>query len=213
MGLSSQDFTTAFRALSTRSCSPAAIRKALRVQSSRMVNGRPLTLAEALVEAKAISPFTAGELTGPAALDLRGDPESLTAAGELFLETETASEIELDRIIDGLTKPVDPRTLKDVPLPPSLGGYDISWEIGRSRTGSVYRGTQRGTNLAVAIKVFRKEVFATDAAKSAFLERMAAVPGEDGAGLIKVHEAKDVDGHAVVVQDFVEGASLDTLLA
>ncbi|HKS15718.1 MAG TPA: protein kinase, partial [Planctomycetota bacterium] len=213
MGLSTQDFVVAFRALSTQACSPSDLRKALRVQSSRFVQGKRLTLSESLVEARSISPFTAGELASPAPVHLRGDPEALTAAGELFLATETASELELDRIVDGLTRPVDPRTLKEVPVPPSLKGYDVSWEIGRSRTGSVYRGSKRGTTSPVAIKVFRADAFATDAAKAAFLERMAAGSADDGPGVIKVLEARDVDGQAVVVQEFVEGAPLDKLLA
>lgn len=212
MGLSTQDFVVAFRAFSTRACSPSEIRKALRVQASRFEKGRRLTLSESLVESGALSPFTAGELASNAPVHLRGDPEALTAAGELFLATETASEIELDRIVDSLTRPVDPRTLKEVPVPAGFSGYDISWEVGRSRTGSVYRGSKRGAATPVAIKVFRKDVFATDAAKAAFLERMASGSPEDGPGLIKVFEARDVDGHAVVVQEFVEGVPLDTLL-
>src|SRR5688572_23981561 len=126
MGLSAQDFVTAFRAISTRACSPSAVRKALRVQSSRMEKGQLLTLAESLVESHAVSPAGAQELNSAAPLDLRGDPEALTETGELFLSTESASEIELDRIVDSLTHPPDPRTLKEVPVPPSLAGYDIS---------------------------------------------------------------------------------------
>lgn len=213
MGLSTEDFVVAFRAIRSGACSPSAIRKALRVQSSRVGKGRLLTLAESLVEAHAVSPAKAGELTSPAPVDLRGDPDALTATGELFLATETASDMDLDRIVDNLTRPPDPKTLKEVPVPPSLAGYDISWEVGRSRTGAVYRGSKRGTSIQVAIKVFRKEVFDSDAAKAAFLERMNAGKARDGAGLIKVHEVLDVDGHAVVVQDFVEGTPLDTLLA
>lgn len=213
MGLSAQDFVVAFRALSSRACPPSAIRKALRVQSSRIVKGRRLTLSESLVEAHAVSPLTAGELASAAPVHLRGDPDALSAAGEIFLSTETASEVELDRIIDSLTRPVDPRTLTKVPVPASLAGYDVSWEVGRSSTGSVYRGTKLENGAHVAIKVFRKEAFATDAARVAFLERMAAGPADDGAGLIKVVEARDVEGHAVVIQEFVEGTPMDALLA
>src|SRR5262245_40166731 len=213
MGLSAQDFVVAFRALSSRACGSSAIRKALRLQSSRFVKGRRLTLSEALVEAHAISPLTAGELSSPAPVHLRGDPDALTAAGEIFLTTESASEVELDRIVDGLSRPIDPRTLPEVPVPASLAGYDVSWEVGRSSTGAVFRGSQRKSGAPVAIKVYRKEAFATDAARAAFLERMSATPTADGAGLIKVIDARDVEGHAVVVQEFVEGTPLDVLLA
>src|SRR5688572_17785398 len=191
MGLSTQDFVTAFRALSTQACSPAAIRKALRVQASRFEKGRRLTLAESLVEMGAAPASAAAELASSAPVDVRSDPESLTQAGELFLSTETASDAELDRIVDSLSKPLDPKTLKEVRVPPSLTGYDISWEVGRSRSGSVYRGSKPGSGGAVAIKVLRPEAFESDAARKAFLEK-AAAGADDGAGFIKVIEARDV---------------------
>ncbi len=213
MGLSSQDFIVAFRALSTRACSPAALRKALRAQEAQMVKGRRISLSESLLETRAVAAPAAGELASAAPVDLRGDPAALSATGELFLGAEAASEPELDRIIDGLTQPADPRTLQEVPVPPSLAGYDISWEVGRSRTGSVYRGSKRGVGSPVAVKVFRKEVFPSDGARREFLEKLASGPAEDGSAFIKVLEAREADGHAVVVREFVEGATLETLLA
>jgi tetratricopeptide (TPR) repeat protein len=213
VGLSTQDFIAAYRALSTRACPTSGIRKALRLQASRVEKGRRLTLAESLVESHAVSPFTGGELASTAAVDLRADPAALREAGDLFLSTETASELELDRIVDALMKPADPKTLKETPVPAGLTGYDLAWEVGRSRTGSVYRGTRRGTGQAVAIKVFRKEAFASDAERRAFLEALSAPPPESGPDTVKVVEVQDVDGHAVVIKEFIEGVPMDRLLA
>jgi len=213
MGLSTLDFVVAFRALGSRTCSVADLRRALKVQSAHVEKGRRLSLAETLAEEGILSPHRAGELAGPAPVDIRGDSAALTATGELFLAAETATELELDRIIDGLARPADPRTLMEVPVPPSLAGYDIAWEVGRSRTGSVYRGSRRGTSEPVAIKIFRKEVFPSSAACGAFLEKIGAGSGDLGPDFIRVLEAKEADGHAVMVQEFVDGAPLEALLA
>jgi serine/threonine protein kinase len=213
MGLSTLDFVVAFRALSSRTCSVADLRRALKVQSAHVEKGRRLSLAEALSEERILSPQRAGELTTQPILDIRRDPATLAATGELFLATESATEPELDRVIDALARPADPRTLQEVPVPPSLTGYDIAWEVGRSRTGSVYRGSKRGTTVPVAIKVFRKEVFASTSARRAFLERIGPRPPDDWSDYIRVLEATEADGHSVVIQEFVDGTPLETLLA
>ncbi|HTF56451.1 MAG TPA: protein kinase [Planctomycetota bacterium] len=213
MGLSTLDFVVAFRALGSRTCSVADLRRALKAQTSLMEKGRRLSLAEALAEEGILALHWAGELAGPAPVDIRSDPATLTATGELFLAADAATETELDRIIDVLARPADPRTLKEVPVPPSLAGYDIAWEVGRSRTGSVYRGSKRGSSEPVAIKVFRQEVFPSIAACRAFLGKMSPGSSDLGPAFIRVLEAKEADGHAVVVQEFVDGAPLETLLA
>ena len=213
MGLSTQDFVVAFRALSSRACPPAAVRKALRAQASRMEKGRRLTLVESLVATGALPSAAAGELASEAPVDFRSDPEALTTAGELFLATESASEVELDRIVDSFSRPADPRTLKETPVPLAFTGYDVSWEIGRSRTGSVYRGSKRGTGGAVAIKVFRPEAFDSEASRRAFLERAASASVDDSPDYKRVLEAREVDGHAIVVREFLEGAPLEQLLS
>ena len=213
MGLSSDDFVAAFRVMSTGMCPAPALRKALRVQTSQMEKGRRISLAEALVESRAVSPAAAAQLSSSAPVDLRGDPGALAAAGSVFLETETASELELDRVIDALSSPPDPRTLKEAQVPPSLAGYDISWEVGRSRSGSVYRGTRKGTAAAVAIKVFHKEAFADDGAAQAFLDGIPMETPGDPADFVGVIEKTQADGHAVVVMEYVDGTALSALLA
>lgn len=212
MGLSTLDFVVAFRALGSRTCTVADLRRALKVQTALMEKGRRLSLGEALSEEGILSPERAGELANPTLLDVRGDPATLTATGQLFLSTEAATEPELDRVIDALIRRPDPRTLPAVTVPESLGECRISWEVGRSRTGAVFRGSRRGSAGPVAIKVFRREAFATEAARLGFLQRVRAAVPPGTSGLIPVLDAIDSGGQAVVAMEFVEGASLASLL-
>ena len=213
MGLSTLDFATAFRALSSRACTLRDLRRGLKAQSGRMVKGRRLTLAEALAEEGILPAARAAELGAPGALDLRADPATLETLGDFLLQTETVAEPELDRILDLLTRRPDPRTLPGVAVPKSLRGYDILWEVGRGRSGAVHRGMRRAAPGPVAIKVFRQEAFAADADRAAFLERVRAGIGAPEPGLVPVFEAGEADGHAFVAMDFVQGPTLAALLA
>jgi tetratricopeptide (TPR) repeat protein len=213
MGLSSQDFVVAFRALSSRACPASALRRALKTQAGRMEKGRRLTLFETLLEERLIAPDRAGELNSAAPVDLRGDPEALAEAAELFMAAEAASEIELDRIVDSLTRPPDARTLPAVPVPSPIPGYDLSWEIGRSRGGAVFRGSRPGAPGAVAVKIFRREAFPSDEARRGFIERVTSTPPPVHTSFVPALAALEAGGQAVVVMDFVDGASLASLLA
>jgi tetratricopeptide (TPR) repeat protein len=213
MGLSTQDFATAFRALSSRACTLRDLRRALKAQAGRMGKGRRLTLAEALSEEGILPAARAAELGAPGALDPRSDPATLEALGGFLLQSETVAEPELDRILDLLTRRPDPRTLPGAPVPRSLRGYDVLWEVGRGRSGAVHRATRRDPPGPVAIKVFRKDAFDSDADRAALVERVRAMVGSADPGLVKVFEAGEAEGHAFVAMEFVQGPTLATLLA
>lgn len=209
MGLPLDDFTAALRALATRSATVKDVLHAFRTQVARRDKGQKSAIAQVLADEKGLD---AAALSGPVP-DLTPIAADVRELGEGLLAGEYLSELELDRLIDTVTARPHPKTLPAVPAP-SLPGYDLEWEVGRGRTGAVYRAMREGDPPVAALKTYRAEAFASDAERSAFLERAkAAAAAPPVPGFVRMLDAGEKDGRAWVAAEFIEGPTVASLVA
>lgn len=100
--------------------------------------------------------------------------------------------------------------------PQSIGGYEISGELGRGAMGVVYRAHDKGIDRSVAIKVMRVDAGASARENTELRQRLireASVAGKiSHPGIVTVYQLGEEDENIFIVMEFVEGSSLDTLL-
>ena len=101
--------------------------------------------------------------------------------------------------------------------PERIGGYEIQSELGRGAMGVVYRAHDKGIDRPVAIKVIRIDP-GTTAQEGANLRqrliREASTAGKiSHPGIVTVHQLGEDGDNVFIVMEFVEGQSLEKLLA
>ena len=101
--------------------------------------------------------------------------------------------------------------------PARIGGYEILSELGRGAMGVVYRGRDAAIGRPVAIKVIRVDAGTTMRQGAELRQRLireASVAGNiSHPGIVTVYQLGE-DGDAVfIAMEFIEGSSLERLLA
>jgi tetratricopeptide (TPR) repeat protein len=95
----------------------------------------------------------------------------------------------------------------------SLGGYKLLEELGRGGQGSVYKAVQPGTGRLVAIKRLGSAVLLGDRQNDRFRERyraeIDALTRLQHPSIVTVHAAEVIDGHPVLVMEFIDGGPID----
>jgi serine/threonine protein kinase len=95
----------------------------------------------------------------------------------------------------------------------SLAGYSLIQELGRGGQGSVYKAIQPGTGRIVAIKRLGSAVLLGERQSERFHERyraeIEAVTRLQHPCIVTVHTAEVLDGHPVLVMEFVQGEPID----
>ena len=98
-----------------------------------------------------------------------------------------------------------------------IGPYEVSGELGRGAMGVVLQGYDHAIGRPVAIKVIRSSQFATteeQADASMRFRREAAAAGRlSHPGIITIYQFGEDQGHGYLAMEFVQGSSLDRLLA
>ena len=101
--------------------------------------------------------------------------------------------------------------------PQSIGGYEILGELGRGAMGVVYRAHDKGIDRAVAIKVMRVDTGASTGENVELRQRLireASVAGKiSHPGIVTVYQLGEEGENIFIAMEYVEGSSLDTLLA
>src|SRR5262245_58273622 len=94
-----------------------------------------------------------------------------------------------------------------------LAGYQLIQELGRGGQGSVYKAIQPGTGRVVAIKRLGSAVLLGDRQNERFRERyhaeIEALTRLQHPCIVTVHAAEVLDGHPVLVMEYVEGEAID----
>ncbi|QEG20510.1 protein kinase domain-containing protein [Mariniblastus fucicola] len=99
-----------------------------------------------------------------------------------------------------------------LPLPDSIGDYEIVRPIGRGGMGRVFLGRHTKLGRQVAIKVLAPHRRWDQRMHERFEAEMRAVGGLNHANIVAAYDARDVDGVAVLVTEFVEGLDGSDLL-
>ena len=112
---------------------------------------------------------------------------------------------------DELERPIE---LPDPGAVPAVDGYELTDEIGRGGQGVVYRGTDRRTGRAVAVKVLPGGHFADPRARSRFNREVRILARLKCPNVVAtVGHGRTADGSLFLVMPLVDGPPLDDYAA
>lgn len=97
---------------------------------------------------------------------------------------------------------------------PQIAGYDELRELRRGGQGVVYVGVQRSTGQRVAIKVLLDGAWSGPASRRRFEREIDLIVSLRHPNIVRVFDSGvTADGHPFFVMEFIDGVSLDELLA
>jgi serine/threonine protein kinase len=99
------------------------------------------------------------------------------------------------------------------PMGRTLGQYQIVAEIGRGGMAVVYKAYQESLNRYVAVKVLREELARDRQFVARFHREAVAVARLNHPNILQVYDTGVVHGIYYIVMDYVDGRSLESLLA
>ena len=101
--------------------------------------------------------------------------------------------------------------------PATIGGYEILGELGRGAMGIVYHGRDAAIGRPVAIKVIRLDAGTTPEESAQLRQRLIREASAAGKmyhpGIVTVHQLGEDGSNVFIVMEYVEGSSLEKLLA
>jgi serine/threonine protein kinase len=100
----------------------------------------------------------------------------------------------------------------DISLPYTIGEYEIVESIGRGGMGRVFLGRHTKLGRKVAVKVLAQHRRWDQRMHDRFETEMRAIGGLNHPNIVVAHDARDVDGVAVLVTEYVEGLDGSDLL-
>jgi predicted Ser/Thr protein kinase len=97
--------------------------------------------------------------------------------------------------------------------PEKLGGYRIDAELGRGGMGVVYRATHVETGQTVAIKVLPAQLARESGFGERFAREITALQKLSHQNIVRLIEPGEDQGYQYYVMEFVDGSSLDKIIA
>ncbi|MBC8352513.1 MAG: protein kinase [Planctomycetes bacterium] len=116
------------------------------------------------------------------------------ALGALALASETGASSEVDE------------------LPKSIGEYEIIRMLGQGGMGNVFLARHTKLGREVALKVLAGDRLANRRTRERFEAEMRAVGRLSHPNIVTAHDAREVDGTAVLVTEFIDGFDLSQLV-
>lgn len=95
---------------------------------------------------------------------------------------------------------------------PRIEGFQIIGELGRGGMGVVYKAREIALDRIVALKMLSSAFWSTDEAVTRFRREARSAAALDHPGIVKTHHVGQVRGGYYIVQEFVDGQSLDRWL-
>ena len=93
-----------------------------------------------------------------------------------------------------------------------LGEYQLLEPLGEGGMGLVYKAIQPGLDRVVALKILPRELAADAQAVGRFQREMKAVGRLDHPNIVRAYDAREIEGHLVLVMECVEGLDLAELV-
>jgi uncharacterized protein (TIGR03067 family) len=100
----------------------------------------------------------------------------------------------------------------EVSLPSSIGDYEIVRRIGRGGMGNVYLAQHTKLDRTVAVKVLASHRLSDPRMHDRFEKEMRAVGSLSHPNIVTAHDARDVDGVALLVTEWIDGLNLKDIL-
>ncbi|QDT01664.1 Serine/threonine-protein kinase PknF [Rubripirellula lacrimiformis] len=95
----------------------------------------------------------------------------------------------------------------------TIGEYEIIRPLGRGGMGNVYLARHTKLGRQVALKVLAQHRLADARMRERFEGEMRAVGRLSHPGVVTAHDARDIDGTAVLVTEYIDGLDLGQLIA
>ena len=93
-------------------------------------------------------------------------------------------------------------------IPKAIGEYDIVRTLGRGGMGSVFLARHTKLGRQVALKVVADHRLADSRVKQRFENEMRAVGRLSHPNIVTAHDAREIDGTAVLVTEYIDGLDL-----
>ncbi len=100
----------------------------------------------------------------------------------------------------------------DPSLPQQIGEYEIVRPLGRGGMGNVFLARHTKLGREVALKVLANHRLGDERVRDRFETEMRAVGRLSHPNIVTAHDAREVDGTAVLVTEFIDGFDLGQLL-
>ncbi len=152
--------------------------------------------------------------------DSRSATPAEASAGTVTWHNEaSASSLTVDRepatpLADALKPTVNETTASPERPPklPTVAGYEILGVLGRGGMGVVYKASQTGLDLLVALKMIRTADHADPSELARFRTEAEAVARLRHPNIVQVYEVGEADGCPFLSLEYVEGGSLSQYL-
>ena len=134
------------------------------------------------------------------------------------LDREPACEMGMLRALGALatayepTADDDPNNSEHAPLPKTIGEYEIVRALGQGGMGHVYLARHSKLGRLVALKILAGHRLGDRRASQRFEAEMRAIGRLSHPNIVTAHDAREIDGTAVLVTEFIDGFDLGQLL-
>ena len=136
--------------------------------------------------------------------------------GDQSLDIEPACELGMIRALGALaeanTSGVEVERGESESLPKRIGEYEILRALGQGGMGRVYLAKHSKLGRLVALKILAGSRLGDRRASERFEAEMRAIGRLSHSNIVTAHDAREVDGVAVLVTEFVDGFDLGELL-
>lgn len=136
--------------------------------------------------------------------------------GDQSLDIEPACELGMIRALGALAEAnasgVEVERGESESLPKRIGEYEILRALGQGGMGRVYLARHSKLGRLVALKILASSRLGDRRASERFEAEMRAIGRLSHANIVTAHDAREVDGVAVLVTEFVDGFDLGELL-
>ncbi len=103
--------------------------------------------------------------------------------------------------------------MDDILIGTTLGGYQIVDEVGRGGMATVYRAHQLSMNRDVALKVLPPQFLHQATSLDRFKQEASIVAHLEHRAIVPVHDYGEYEGIPYIVMRYMDGGSVDELLA
>ena len=137
---------------------------------------------------------------------------SVTVEESLDFELEPECRSAMAKALGALAEVGQSSTADDIALPEAIGEYRIVRPIGRGGMGSVYLAQHTKLDRTVAVKVLASNRLADARMHDRFEKEMLAVGSLSHPNIVTAYDARDVDGIALLVTEWVDGLDLKEIV-
>ena len=125
-------------------------------------------------------------------------------------ELEVACELGIARARDALATIPDDES--NAVIPQRVGDYEVLRLLGSGGMGRVYLARHNKLGRLVALKILARHRLGDQRAVQRFEAEMRAIGGLSHPNIVNAYDARDIDGQAVLVTEYIDGLDLGQLI-